>query len=95
MVALTALNCTAVEKSARLTRVVVLAYCCPGRRSRHPRRTESPGRAQAREWATPTGDGAMHSYVLLCQARATDRTDPARLLDLAHAPPRPTPRQSP
>ncbi|MFZ4278286.1 helix-turn-helix domain-containing protein [Streptomyces arboris] len=40
---------------------------------------------QAKEWATLTGDGAMHAYVLLRQAQATDRTDPARMLDFARA----------
>ncbi|MFJ3713239.1 MULTISPECIES: XRE family transcriptional regulator [unclassified Streptomyces] len=40
---------------------------------------------QAKEWATLTGDGAMHAYVLLRQAQATDRTGAARMLDLAHA----------
>lgn len=40
---------------------------------------------QAKEWATLTGDGAMHAYVLLRQAQATDRTAPARMLDLARA----------
>lgn len=41
--------------------------------------------AQAKEWATLTGDGAMHAYVLLRQAQATDRDDPAKMRDLAHA----------
>lgn len=40
---------------------------------------------QAMEWATVTGDGAMHAYVLLRQAQATGRTDAARMLDLARA----------
>ncbi|MGW7312675.1 helix-turn-helix domain-containing protein [Streptomyces sp. NPDC054865] len=40
---------------------------------------------QAKEWATLTGDGAMHAYVLLRQAQATDRTDATRMLDLARA----------
>ncbi|MER6396648.1 XRE family transcriptional regulator [Kitasatospora sp. NPDC001603] len=40
---------------------------------------------QSKEWATLTGDGAMHAYVLLRQAQATDRRDPARMLDLARA----------
>ncbi|MFF7455970.1 multiprotein-bridging factor 1 family protein [Kitasatospora sp. NPDC008115] len=40
---------------------------------------------QAKEWATFTGDGAMHAYVLLRQAQATERTDAARMLDLARA----------
>jgi hypothetical protein len=40
---------------------------------------------QSKEWATLTGDGAMHAYVLLRQAQATERTDPARMLDLARA----------
>ncbi|MGR8012212.1 helix-turn-helix domain-containing protein [Streptomyces hypolithicus] len=40
---------------------------------------------QAKEWATLTGDGPMHAYVLLRQAQATDRDDPARMRDLAHA----------
>ncbi|MFG3053519.1 hypothetical protein ACGFZP_21570 [Kitasatospora sp. NPDC048239] len=40
---------------------------------------------QAKEWATLTGDGAMHGYVLLRQAQAADRTDATRMLDLARA----------
>lgn len=40
---------------------------------------------QAKEWATLTGDGAMHAYVLLRQAQATERTEAARMLDLARA----------
>ncbi|MFE9374709.1 multiprotein-bridging factor 1 family protein [Streptomyces sp. NPDC006711] len=40
---------------------------------------------QAKEWATFTGDGAMHAYVLLRQAQATERTGAARMLDLARA----------
>ncbi|MFI5756656.1 multiprotein-bridging factor 1 family protein [Streptomyces sp. NPDC051569] len=40
---------------------------------------------QAKEWATVTGDGAMHAYVLLRQAQATERTEAARMLDLARA----------
>ncbi|MFF3264972.1 multiprotein-bridging factor 1 family protein [Streptomyces sp. NPDC002932] len=40
---------------------------------------------QAKEWATLTGDGAMHAYVLLRQAQAADRNDAARMLDLARA----------
>ncbi|WP_186768002.1 helix-turn-helix domain-containing protein [Streptomyces qinzhouensis] len=40
---------------------------------------------QAKEWATLSGDNPMHAYVLLRQAQATDRTDPARMRDLAHA----------
>ncbi|MFC6137835.1 XRE family transcriptional regulator [Streptomyces spororaveus] len=40
---------------------------------------------RAAEWATVTGDGPMHAYVLLRKAQATDRHDPARMLDLAHA----------
>ncbi|MFJ4672763.1 XRE family transcriptional regulator [Kitasatospora purpeofusca] len=40
---------------------------------------------QAKEWATLTGDGPMHAYVLLRQAQATDRTEAARMLDLARA----------
>ncbi|MFF2044156.1 multiprotein-bridging factor 1 family protein [Kitasatospora sp. NPDC058170] len=41
--------------------------------------------AQAKEWATLVGDGAMHAYVLLRQAQATDRADAVRMLDLARA----------
>ncbi|MGA5134855.1 XRE family transcriptional regulator [Streptomyces olivoreticuli] len=40
---------------------------------------------RAIEWATLTGDGPMHAYVLLRKAQATDRDDPARMHDLAHA----------
>ncbi|MEU4507381.1 XRE family transcriptional regulator [Streptomyces sp. NPDC024089] len=40
---------------------------------------------QAKEWATLSGDGAMHAYTLLRQAQATDRTQAARMLDLARA----------
>ncbi|WP_052714042.1 hypothetical protein, partial [Streptomyces katrae] len=40
---------------------------------------------RAVEWATVTGDGPMHAYVLLRKAQATDRHDAARMLDLAHA----------
>jgi hypothetical protein len=40
---------------------------------------------QAKEWATFTGDGAMHAYVLMRQAQALGRNDPARMLDLARA----------
>ncbi|MEV7781754.1 XRE family transcriptional regulator [Kitasatospora sp. NPDC088351] len=40
---------------------------------------------QSKEWATFTGDGAMHAYVLLRQAQALGRNDPARTLDLAEA----------
>ncbi|WP_160311178.1 helix-turn-helix domain-containing protein [Streptacidiphilus anmyonensis] len=40
---------------------------------------------QAKEWATFTGDGAMHAYVLMRQAQALGRNDPARMLDLAAA----------
>ena len=40
---------------------------------------------QAKEWATFTGDGAMHAYVLMRQAQALGRSDPARMLDLARA----------
>ncbi len=38
---------------------------------------------RAVEWATVTGDGPMHAYILLRKAQATDRDDPARMLDLA------------
>ncbi|MER6257674.1 XRE family transcriptional regulator [Streptomyces sp. NPDC001584] len=38
---------------------------------------------RAVEWATVTGDGPMHAYVLLRKAQAADRDDPARMLDLA------------
>ncbi|MFJ3882014.1 XRE family transcriptional regulator [Streptomyces sp. NPDC090077] len=40
---------------------------------------------RAVEWATVTGDGPMHAYVLLRKAQATDRHDALRMLDLAHA----------
>ncbi|MGK5639051.1 helix-turn-helix domain-containing protein [Streptomyces sp. URMC 126] len=40
---------------------------------------------RAIEWADLSGDGAMHGYVLLRKAQATERTDPARMRDLAHA----------
>ncbi|WP_051743014.1 helix-turn-helix transcriptional regulator [Kitasatospora sp. MBT66] len=50
-----------------------------------PERAVAYWHHQAKEWATLTGDGAMHAYVLLRQAQATDRTDPARMLDLARA----------
>lgn len=40
---------------------------------------------RAVEWATVTGDGSMHAYVLLRKAQATDRHDATRMLDLAHA----------
>ncbi|MFI6056268.1 helix-turn-helix domain-containing protein [Streptomyces violascens] len=40
---------------------------------------------QAKEWATFTGDGAMHAYVLMRQAQALGRSDPARVLDLARS----------
>ncbi|MFE4634825.1 XRE family transcriptional regulator [Streptomyces sp. NPDC056773] len=40
---------------------------------------------RAIEWASITGDGPMHAYVLLRKAQATDRGDAARMLDLAHA----------
>ncbi|MEU5125352.1 helix-turn-helix domain-containing protein [Streptomyces mobaraensis] len=40
---------------------------------------------RAIEWADLCGDGAMHGYVLLRKAQATERTDPARMRDLAHA----------
>ncbi|MFD5900077.1 XRE family transcriptional regulator [Streptomyces microflavus] len=55
------------------------------------RDTGAPARAiaywhhQAKEWATLAGDSAMHAYVLLRQAQAADRTDAARMLDLARA----------
>ncbi|QMU73310.1 XRE family transcriptional regulator [Streptacidiphilus sp. P02-A3a] len=39
----------------------------------------------AKEWATFTGDGAMHAYVLMRQAQALGRSDPVRMLDLARA----------
>ncbi|MET8626780.1 XRE family transcriptional regulator [Kitasatospora sp. NPDC004669] len=50
-----------------------------------PAHTTSYWHAQAKEWATLTGDGTMHAYVLLRQAQATDRSDAARMLDLARA----------
>ncbi|MFI1177555.1 XRE family transcriptional regulator [Streptomyces melanogenes] len=40
---------------------------------------------RAIEWATLTGDGPMHAYVLLRKAQATERDDAARMRDLAHA----------
>ncbi|WP_223770777.1 hypothetical protein [Streptomyces huiliensis] len=40
---------------------------------------------RAIEWADLCGDRAMHGYVLLRKAQATERTDPARMRDLAHA----------
>lgn len=40
---------------------------------------------RAIEWATFTGDGPMHAYVLLRKAQATDRDDAARMRDLAQA----------
>ncbi|WP_189918359.1 helix-turn-helix domain-containing protein [Kitasatospora xanthocidica] len=40
---------------------------------------------QAKEWATFTGDGAMHAYVLMRQAQSLGGGDPARMLDLARA----------
>ncbi|MCY0930980.1 XRE family transcriptional regulator [Streptomyces sp. H27-H1] len=40
---------------------------------------------RAIEWASITGDGPMHAYVLLRKAQATDRGDAARMLGLAHA----------
>ncbi|NEA59550.1 XRE family transcriptional regulator [Streptomyces sp. SID13666] len=40
---------------------------------------------RAIEWATVSGDDAMHAYVLLRKAQAADRDDPARMRDLAHA----------
>ncbi|MEU1826683.1 XRE family transcriptional regulator [Streptomyces abikoensis] len=40
---------------------------------------------RAIEWATLTGDGPMHAYVLLRKAQATDRDDAARMRDLAQA----------
>ncbi|MFE5582091.1 hypothetical protein [Kitasatospora sp. NPDC056531] len=50
-----------------------------------PAHTIAYWHAQAKEWATLTGDSAMHAYVLLRQAQATDRSDAARMLDLARA----------
>ncbi|MFE9933561.1 XRE family transcriptional regulator [Streptomyces sp. NPDC005533] len=38
---------------------------------------------RAVEWATVTGDGPMHAYILLRKAQAADRDDPTRMLDLA------------
>ncbi|MFF3675913.1 hypothetical protein ACFYYS_18305 [Streptomyces sp. NPDC002120] len=38
---------------------------------------------RAVEWATVTGDGPMHAYILLRKAQAADRDDPVRMLDLA------------
>ncbi|MEU1375962.1 XRE family transcriptional regulator [Streptomyces triculaminicus] len=40
---------------------------------------------RAIEWATVTGDGPMHAYVLLRKAQATERDDAARMRDLAQA----------
>ncbi|WP_051831126.1 tetratricopeptide repeat protein [Streptomyces novaecaesareae] len=40
---------------------------------------------QAKEWATFTGDEAMHAYVLMRQAQVLGRSDPVRMLDLARA----------
>lgn len=40
---------------------------------------------RAVEWATLSGDGPMHAYVLLRKAQATERDDAARMRDLAHA----------
>ncbi|MFD9411254.1 XRE family transcriptional regulator [Streptomyces sp. NPDC059989] len=40
---------------------------------------------RAIEWASITGDGPMHAYVLLRKAQAADRGDAARMLDLARA----------
>ncbi|MEU2510471.1 XRE family transcriptional regulator [Streptomyces syringium] len=40
---------------------------------------------RAIEWATLSGDGPMHAYVLLRKAQATERDDAARMRDLAHA----------
>ncbi|MEV5505100.1 hypothetical protein [Streptomyces orinoci] len=40
---------------------------------------------RAVEWATLSGDGAMHAYVLLRKAQATERDDASRMCDLAQA----------
>ncbi|MFD9630333.1 helix-turn-helix transcriptional regulator [Streptomyces violascens] len=50
-----------------------------------PRQTATYWHNQAKEWATFTGDGEMHAYVLLRQAQALGRHDPARILDLSDA----------
>ncbi|MFI9306646.1 hypothetical protein [Streptomyces triculaminicus] len=56
-----------------------------------PRDSGAPAQAttywhdRAIEWAALSGDGPMHAYVLLRKAQATDRTDAARMRDLAHA----------
>ncbi|MFI0740173.1 XRE family transcriptional regulator [Streptomyces sp. NPDC021100] len=50
-----------------------------------PARTVLYWHDRAIEWADLCGDGAMHGYVLLRKAQATERTDPARMRDLAHA----------
>ncbi|MDH6135689.1 hypothetical protein P3T37_005106 [Kitasatospora sp. MAA4] len=50
-----------------------------------PQQTITYWHNQSKEWATFTGDGAMHAYVLLRQAQALGRHDPARILALADA----------
>ncbi|GAA4990008.1 hypothetical protein GCM10023205_71580 [Yinghuangia aomiensis] len=50
-----------------------------------PARDTAYWHQQSKEWATMAGDGPMHAYVLLRQAQATDRDDPAGMLDLARA----------
>ena len=50
-----------------------------------PDQTVAYWHGQAKEWATFTGDGAMHAYVLMRQAQVLGRGDPARMLDLARA----------
>ncbi|MFE4392747.1 MULTISPECIES: helix-turn-helix domain-containing protein [Streptomycetaceae] len=50
-----------------------------------PHRTITYWHNQSKEWATFTSDGAMHAYVLLRQAQAMGRHDPARILALADA----------
>ncbi|MGW0664584.1 XRE family transcriptional regulator [Streptodolium elevatio] len=50
-----------------------------------PARDTAYWHQQAKEWATLADDGPMHAYVLLRQAQAVDRDDPARMLDYARA----------
>ncbi|MFI9206510.1 XRE family transcriptional regulator, partial [Streptomyces sp. NPDC053048] len=49
-----------------------------------PPQTTTYWHDRAIEWATLTGDGPMHAYVLLRRAQATDRQDAVRMYDLAH-----------
>ncbi len=50
-----------------------------------PEQTTSYWYGRSKEWATVTGDGAMHAYVLLRQAQALGHDDPVRMPDLARA----------